>query len=76
MPPYPTLPTPPLQVEDGKSSTSLHPHAPLTPHPPTPPPPPPLQVEDGKVYCLPDMYQVADRSLGDIQYVLSPTFTG
>jgi len=35
-----------------------------------------VQVEDGRVYCLPDMYQVQDRSLGDIQYVLNPTFTG
>lgn len=35
----------------------------------------PLQIEDGRVYCLPDMYEVQDRSLGDIQYVLNPTFT-
>ena len=33
------------------------------------------QIEDGRVYCLPDMYEVQDRSLGDIQYVLNPTFT-
>ncbi|KAL6768399.1 hypothetical protein ACKKBF_B39020 [Auxenochlorella protothecoides x Auxenochlorella symbiontica] len=33
-----------------------------------------MKVTDGKVYCLPDMYQVVDRSLADIQYVLSPTF--
>jgi hypothetical protein len=35
-----------------------------------------MKVEDGCVYCLPDMYQVVDRSVGDIQYVLNPTFTG
>ena len=29
-----------------------------------------------QVYCLPDMYEVTDRSLADIQYVLNPTFTG
>lgn len=34
------------------------------------------QVVDGRVYCLPDMYEVQDRSLADIQYVLNPTFTG
>ena len=28
------------------------------------------------MYCLPDMYEVQDRSLADIQYVLNPTFTG
>ena len=27
------------------------------------------------MYCLPDMYEVQDRSLADIQYVLNPTFT-
>lgn len=35
-----------------------------------------VQVVDGRVYCLPDMYEVQDRSLADIQYVLNPTFTG
>lgn len=35
----------------------------------------PWQVENGRVYCLPDMYEVQDRSLADIQYVLNPTFT-
>ncbi|KAL4458676.1 hypothetical protein ABPG75_013541 [Micractinium tetrahymenae] len=34
-----------------------------------------MKVENGRVYCLPDMYEVRDRSLGDIQYVLNPTFT-
>ncbi|PRW59503.1 U4 tri-snRNP-associated 2-like [Chlorella sorokiniana] len=34
-----------------------------------------MKVEDGRVYCLPDMYEVQDRSLADIQYVLNPTFT-
>lgn len=28
-----------------------------------------------QVYCLPDMYEVIDRSLDDIRYVLDPTFT-
>ncbi|KAK2080629.1 hypothetical protein QBZ16_000483 [Prototheca wickerhamii] len=28
-----------------------------------------------QVYCLPDMYQVVDRSLADIQYILNPTYT-
>eukprot|EP00882_Tetradesmus_deserticola_P027479 GHRQ01030433.1.p1 GENE.GHRQ01030433.1~~GHRQ01030433.1.p1 ORF type:complete len:126 (-),score=33.14 GHRQ01030433.1:111-488(-) len=32
--------------------------------------PPPWQV-----YCLPDNYEVADRSLDDIRAVLNPTFT-
>jgi hypothetical protein len=35
-----------------------------------------MKVESGRVYCLPDMYEVQDRSLADIQYVLNPTFTG
>lgn len=34
-----------------------------------------MKIENGKVYCLPDMYEVVDRSLADIQYVLNPTFT-
>ncbi|KAI3435999.1 hypothetical protein D9Q98_002056 [Chlorella vulgaris] len=34
-----------------------------------------MKVVDGRVYCLPDMYEVQDRSLADIQYVLNPTFT-
>ncbi len=33
-------------------------------------PPPPRQV-----YCLPDSYEVLDRSLDDIRYVLNPLFT-
>lgn len=28
-----------------------------------------------QVYCLPDLYEVIDRSLDDIRYVLNPTFT-
>ncbi len=43
--------------------------------PPAHPPPSLAQVENGRVYCLPDMYEVQDRSLADIQYVLNPTFT-
>ncbi|PSC71207.1 U4 tri-snRNP-associated 2 [Micractinium conductrix] len=34
-----------------------------------------MKVDSGRVYCLPDMYEVTDRSLADIQYVLNPTFT-
>jgi U4/U6.U5 tri-snRNP-associated protein 2 len=35
-----------------------------------------MNADSGRVYCLPDMYEVQDRSLGDIQYILNPTFTG
>ena len=28
-----------------------------------------------QVYCLPDNYEVSDRSLDDIRHVLSPTFS-
>ena len=28
-----------------------------------------------QVYCLPDNYEVQDRSLDDIRYVLNPKFT-
>lgn len=35
-----------------------------------------MKLEDGRVYCLPDMYQVVDRSLADVQFVLNPTFAG
>lgn len=34
-----------------------------------------MKLDSGRVYCLPDMYEVLDRSLYDIQYVLNPTFT-
>ena len=34
-----------------------------------------LNLETKKFYCLPDNYQVIDASLGDILYVLNPTFT-
>jgi U4/U6.U5 tri-snRNP-associated protein 2 len=27
------------------------------------------------VYCLPEGYEVVDRSLDDIRYVLNPSFT-
>lgn len=33
-----------------------------------------MKLDSGRVYCLPDMYEVVDRSLSDIQYVLNPTF--
>merc|ERR1712142_1439995 len=34
-----------------------------------------LNLETKKFYCLPDNYEVIDASLGDILYVLNPTFT-
>lgn len=34
-----------------------------------------MKLDSGKVYCLPDMYEVHDKSLQDIQYVLNPTYT-
>ena len=33
-----------------------------------------MKLEDGRVYCLPDGYEVEDRSLDPIRYVLNPTF--
>jgi hypothetical protein len=32
-------------------------------------------VKSLQVYCLPDGYEVVERSLDDIRYVLNPTFT-
>lgn len=34
-----------------------------------------MKLDNGAVYCLPDNYQVMDRSLDDIRHVLSPNFT-
>jgi len=34
-----------------------------------------MNLDSAKVYCLPDQYEVVDRSLDDIRYVLNPTFT-
>mmetsp|Transcript_1843 Transcript_1843/g.3789 ORF Transcript_1843/g.3789 Transcript_1843/m.3789 type:complete len:584 (+) Transcript_1843:83-1834(+) len=34
-----------------------------------------MKLDSGRTYCLPDMYEVMDPSLADIQYVLNPTFT-
>lgn len=34
-----------------------------------------MNLDSAKVYCLPDGYEVLDRSLDDIRYVLNPTFT-
>ena len=34
-----------------------------------------MKLEGGRVYCLPDGYEVEDRSLDPIRYVLNPTFT-
>ncbi|KAK9811833.1 hypothetical protein WJX72_010978 [[Myrmecia] bisecta] len=33
-----------------------------------------MKLETGKVYCLPDGYEVIDRSLDVIRFVLNPTF--
>jgi len=34
-----------------------------------------MKLDDGKVYCLPDMYEVVDRTFGDIRHVLNPVLT-
>mmetsp|Transcript_6937 Transcript_6937/g.13852 ORF Transcript_6937/g.13852 Transcript_6937/m.13852 type:complete len:540 (+) Transcript_6937:190-1809(+) len=34
-----------------------------------------MNLSDGKVYCLPDNYEVKDTSLNDIRYNLYPQFT-
>ena len=34
-----------------------------------------MNLDSGKVYCLPDAYEVVDRSLDDIRHVLDPSFT-
>ena len=34
-----------------------------------------MKLDDGKVYCLPEGYEVVDRSLDVIRFVLNPTFT-
>mmetsp|Transcript_2778 Transcript_2778/g.4680 ORF Transcript_2778/g.4680 Transcript_2778/m.4680 type:complete len:374 (-) Transcript_2778:147-1268(-) len=34
-----------------------------------------MKVETGKVYCLPDGYEVNDRSMDDVRHVLNPKFT-
>merc|ERR1719191_1237759 len=33
-----------------------------------------MNVHDGKVYCIPDGYEVVDKSLEDIKYNLNPAF--
>jgi len=33
-----------------------------------------MKLADGRVYCLPEGYEVDDRSLDAIRYVLNPTF--
>lgn len=33
-----------------------------------------MKLEGGRVYCLPDGYEVEDRSLDPIRFVLNPTF--
>lgn len=34
-----------------------------------------MNLGDGRVYCLPDGYEVVDSSLRDIQHMLNPSFT-
>ncbi|KAF5835880.1 hypothetical protein DUNSADRAFT_6693 [Dunaliella salina] len=34
-----------------------------------------MKLDNGKVYCLPDNYEVVDRSLDDVRHVLDPRFT-
>eukprot|EP00879_Flechtneria_rotunda_P014794 GHRR01015458.1.p1 GENE.GHRR01015458.1~~GHRR01015458.1.p1 ORF type:complete len:604 (+),score=171.22 GHRR01015458.1:206-2017(+) len=34
-----------------------------------------MKLDNGKVYCLPDNYEVVDRSLDDIRAVLNPAYT-
>ena len=34
-----------------------------------------MKLDSGRTFCLPDLYEVSDPSLSDIQYVLHPTFT-
>lgn len=34
-----------------------------------------MKLDTGQVFCLPDNYEVVDRSLDDIRYVLNPTFS-
>ena len=60
----------------GRLMSCLSSPARLATQPPSVSPRPHVaQVDSGRVYCLPDMYEVTDRSLADIQYVLNPTFT-
>ena len=33
-----------------------------------------INLTDGRVYCLPDMYEVVDASLADIKFALHPSF--
>lgn len=34
-----------------------------------------MKLDNGRVYCLPDGYEVIDRSLDIIRFVLNPSFT-
>lgn len=34
-----------------------------------------MKLDNGKVFCLPDGYEVVERSLDDIRHVLDPAFT-
>lgn len=34
-----------------------------------------VQLESGKVFCLPENYEVKDSSIDDIKFCVSPTFT-
>ena len=33
-----------------------------------------MKLDNGRVYCLPEGYEVVDRSLDVIRFVLNPTF--
>ncbi|KAL6762204.1 ubiquitin-specific protease 39 [Haematococcus lacustris] len=34
-----------------------------------------MKLDNGRVYCLPDGYEVVDRSLDDVRYMLNPQFS-
>lgn len=34
-----------------------------------------MNLQDTRIYCLPDNYEVFDKSLSDIQFNLNPKFT-
>ena len=34
-----------------------------------------MNLEDGRVFCIPENYEVVDRSLKDIQHILNPLYT-
>jgi U4/U6.U5 tri-snRNP-associated protein 2 len=34
-----------------------------------------INLHDGRIYCLPDMYEVTDASLDDVKFALNPAFS-